>query len=439
MASLLLLALAMSAPQPPGFTVVVPRKLMPPLAPYLKARAADFDTKLAILEDVVSSHQGVDDAEKLKRFLYDEWKHRNVRFVLLVGDADVMPDRYMCLDRATTAAYDYAFYPCDLYYADVARADGTFDDWNGNKEGFHAGYFGEVRGEKNKNDPINFDGVSYLPELALGRWPVSTPAEVATVVHKTLAREKALQDNPLAFRSGVFCCVPGWVDARGRMDGWANSLSGWRCERQFADTPTPPTTANLVKSLNAGVGLVFHVGHGEAWGWDRNLHVRDLKGVKNERVLPVMLSAGCSTAYHATLAPYQGYVDVNGVEHQGTDAGEVFKSPPPPPRCYQSGKYNPASLGEQIVRGGPNGAVAYIGCNTGGQPCGITLLEGFAKSVTNSPNRRLGEAWRDAIHYYYQAEHLADLKPDKGWYPPSIYFQGMKYMLFGDPTTPLGN
>jgi hypothetical protein len=23
------------------------------------------------------------------------------------------------------------------------------------------------------------------------------------------------------------------------------------------------------------------------------------------------------------------------------------------------------------------------------------------------------------------------------WYPPSIFFQGMKFMLFGDPTLPL--
>jgi hypothetical protein len=63
----------------------------------------------------------------------------------------------MVLDRVTPAAYDYAFYPSDLYYADVAKQDGHFDDWNARHEGFHAVYYGEVRGEKNKEDPINFD------------------------------------------------------------------------------------------------------------------------------------------------------------------------------------------------------------------------------------------------------------------------------------------
>ena len=68
--------------------------------------------------------------------------------MLLVGDVDVMPVRFMVLDRVTPAAFDYAFYPSDLYYADLAKADGSFEDWNARKEG-HAGYFGEVRREQN--------------------------------------------------------------------------------------------------------------------------------------------------------------------------------------------------------------------------------------------------------------------------------------------------
>ena len=43
----------------------------------------------------------------------------------------------------------------------------------------------------------------------------------------------------------------------------------------------------------------------------------------------------------------------------------------------------------------------------------------------------------DALAYYWQTEKLADLKPTKDWYPPSIFFQGMKFMLFGDPALSL--
>ena len=111
--------------------------------------------------------------------------------MLLVGDVDVLPVRYMVLDRITPAAFDYAFYPSDLYYADLAKKDGSFEDWNARQDAFHAGYFGEVRGEKNKRDGINYDQIDYLPEVAVGRWPVSTPDE-ARLVAATMAVAAAL-------------------------------------------------------------------------------------------------------------------------------------------------------------------------------------------------------------------------------------------------------
>jgi hypothetical protein len=41
------------------------------------------------------------------------------------------------------------------------------------------------------------------------------------------------------------------------------------------------------------------------------------------------------------------------------------------------------------------------------------------------------------VSYYYDKEHLAKLVPTDSWYPASVFFQGMKFMLFGDPTLPL--
>ena len=113
----------------------------------------------------------------------------------------------------------------------------------------------------------------------------------------------------------------------------------------------------------------------------------------------------------------------------------MFTAPPPPPAVYQRGAYNRTGLGERLLRDGPNGAVAYIGCNTGSQPCGLTLLEGFAKAarrIEAEPRaRRLLER---AVRHYYDAQQLATIVPTDDWYPASIFFQGMKFMLFGDPT-----
>ncbi len=71
----------------------------------------------------------------------------------------------------------------------------------------------------------------------------------------------------------------------------------------------------------------------------------------------------------------------------------------------------------------------------------MTLLAGFVDTLTResqrSDNVTIGDCWAGAVSYYYDHEHLATLKPDTGWYPPSIFFQGMKFMLFGDPSLPM--
>ncbi len=163
--------------------VVAPERFHEALGAFVGHKRRQMPVELVSLEQALTDATGVDDAERLKRWLYAAWRERGVGYALFVGDADCLPVRYMVLDRVTAPAFDYAFYPSDLYYADLAREDGSFDDWNARKEGFHKAYFGEVRGEKNKGDPINYDAVHYRPEIAVGRWPVSTPEEASAVVN----------------------------------------------------------------------------------------------------------------------------------------------------------------------------------------------------------------------------------------------------------------
>ena len=453
-------------PGPHGtLLILAPREFHPALTKYAEYKSQRTTTELIDLEDVLAKSAGVDDPERLKRFLYDRWHgakdaDSRPRYVLLVGDADVMPVRYMVLDRCTEPAFNYAFYPSDLYYADIAKPDGSFEDWNGSKgmpggpEAFHAGYFGEVRGEKNKSDPINFDHIDYRPELAVGRWPVSTPAQVEIVADKSIAYEKSASDpDNTRARRAAFVAIGGWVDNRPLFDSLAARLpSRWAAEKRYytdkgqqpdskepgaaggAEPAPGPDEAHVVALMNEGVGLVLHSGHGSDDWWGGSIGTPSIKKLHNADRLPILLSAGCSTARFATLPPYEAYVDINGVEHAGTNNGEVFKEPPPPPASYQKGKYNLTGLGEQMLRAGPNGAAAYIGCNTGSQPCGITLLEGFVEELSQNRHPRLGDCWAAAVSFYYDHQRLADLKPNDDWYPPSIFFQGMKFMLFGDPS-----
>ncbi len=91
-----------------------------------------------------------------------------------------------------------------------------------------------------------------------------------------------------------------------------------------------------------------------------------------------------------------------------------------------------------MLRQGDDGAVAYIGCNTGGsQPCALTLLEGFVDALARSPAPRLGDCRAQAVSFYYDHQGLATIRPTPDCYPASMFFQAMKLMVFGDPTLPL--
>jgi hypothetical protein len=265
---------------------------------------------------------------------------------------------------------------------------------------------------------------------------VDSVDEIHMVTEKTLAYERALETRKQGIRRAAFVSVPGWVNARSRMAHWAGMLpKGWTSMTLDGSNPKDRRADenHVVTLLNEGASLVLHVGHGEDNGWADSLHTGGLKRLRNADRLPVILSAGCSTSRFATLPPYEPYEDVNGLKHKGTDSGEVFTGPPAPPSVYARGAFNRTGFGEAIVRKGPDGAAAYIGCNTGGQPCALNLLEGFMLSLHDLPEPTLGDCWARAIYHYYDSEHLEILQPNADWYPPSIFFQGMKYMVFGDP------
>ena len=235
----------------------------------------------------------------------------------------------MVLDRITPAAYDYAFYPSDLYYADVARRDGSFDDWNARKDGFHASYFGEVRGEKNKNDAINFDRIDYRAELAVGRWPVDSVAEVELLAEKTMAQDRAnlAAKGKVRANRGIRVCarLGRCPQADGPMDpGASEGMEELEALRRRSEG-SRPTKRHVAGLLNEGASLVFHVGHGEDNGWVHSIQCRHVARLQNADRLPVVLSAGCSTARFATLPPYEPYEDVHGGSTRGRTPARFFR------------------------------------------------------------------------------------------------------------------
>ena len=356
--------------------------------------------------------------------------------MLLVGDVDVMPVRYMVLDRVTPAAFDYAFYPSDLYYADLAKQDGAFDDWNARKDGFHAGYFGEVRGEKNKKDPINYDEVDYRPDIAVGRWPVSTAEEVKTVAAKSIAYEDAVRDGTHpGLRQAALFHVGGWVDARGRIDGLAKKMpDGWKADRYFFDagdgkfsTP-PPDKKHVLAALNQGrfAGGPRRPRQREHLG-GLLLRQRHRQGQERRPAAGDVLRR----VQHGVLRPAAALRRLRGRGRQGAQGhgrGRGIQGAAAPAVAVPEGQIQPDRPGRASAerRAGRGGGLHRLQHR---QPA---VRADAAGRLHGGPARVgsacVGDCWAERCRYYYDKEHLDTLKPNDDWYPPSIFFQGMKYV-----------
>jgi hypothetical protein len=203
--------------------IVGPKAFQSALAPFVAHKSELLPTEFVTLETAVTSSTGDDDAEKLKRYLFERWKSDWVRYVLLVGDCSIMPARYHAIYCGEAKWGNYYFVACDHYYADVAKQDGSFEDWNANKDGHHAQLFGELGRSENPKSPVNIDQIDYLPEIAVGRWPVQNVNQVGLLVGKTIRYEKHVlaDDLPMVRRAGFVCCA-GLADVRGTMDDWCH-------------------------------------------------------------------------------------------------------------------------------------------------------------------------------------------------------------------------
>ena len=206
---------------------------------------------------------GADDAERIRAFIRDAYSRWGTKWVLLGGDTDVIPERL---------AFNVSFYQlehiaADLYYSCL---DGN---WNadGNSE----------YGEGFQDEVVTGDQADLLPEVYVGRAPVSTVLEAQTFVNKTLAYTRTPQsgytDRWLLFAEVLFPQPynGGDIDLDGAqlaedilpLTDLTPGLTVKRLYENHLD-PTyrpgalPENRAAVVSELNQGYGLALHVGHG---------------------------------------------------------------------------------------------------------------------------------------------------------------------------------
>jgi len=175
-------------------------------------------------EDIYSEFSGVDKPEQIKYFIKDAIESSGITYVLLVGGLkselrgkakDTMnygskdwhlPVRYSNLRTSEPG------YITDLYYSDIYKVGGEFDDWDSNNDGVFAKW------------GMNSDRLDFYPDVALGRLACRTIDEVITVVNKIITYEETKAD-PAWFEKIIGITGDGFLDQETLGFSWnTNSL-----------------------------------------------------------------------------------------------------------------------------------------------------------------------------------------------------------------------
>ena len=431
---------------------------------------SDVSTRIYSWQELDESYssQGRDVQERIKKAIASFKKSCNIRYVMLVGDSDRFPVRYCKIYDAY--AWGNGYSPSDLYYADLFESDGTsFEDWDGDGDGI----FGEMLGGEwtpgSTLASINLDDVDLYPDVAVGRVPASTEAEVATYVGKVIEYEFA------SYKAGWFqkglLIVPGYENKDGKFYDYPGSVTAKEVVDGYLNATSVPTTklydtriqglnpalsdgepgpAAIAADINAGVGFVNFSGHGNRLTWSvfDSGHVSNLT---NEGKLPVAFAAACNTAqFHYKTT----YLDVTGTSfnpetecplsdgyHRCWPVNpQAPEAPEPAALQTKNGvSYDVDSMAEAFLVKRDSGAVGYIGSYTGAQSGGQMLDRYFFEAYRYSLRPpALGSMWNYAVRRYIDNDFHIDFNWDSKWYAQAMFHHIQKYLLFGDPSLRVG-
>lgn len=135
------------------------------LADHKTARG--LRTRIVRIQEVVWNYEGVDLAERIRKFIRDAYLYWETEYVLLGGDDEICPHRGLYAEILPYVTDNDV--PAEIYFGGL---DGT---WNDDMDGRW--------GEPGEED--------LLPEVSVGRAPVNTVTEATNFVNKVIRYETA--------------------------------------------------------------------------------------------------------------------------------------------------------------------------------------------------------------------------------------------------------
>lgn len=385
------------------------------------------------IEDIDAQFEGKDGPEKIKHAIETQHRLFGVKYVMLVGDVDICPVRYI---KAINTQWGTRWYPSDLYYSDLYDTDGNFNNWDADSDGI----FGEVDFTGGGLSGTNLDKINMIPDVAVGRVPASTYEEASAYLQKVMsyefsARESYNSNYDSDWAKKALFVVDGGKSPFGDIGlakQYAQPLSNSGISVTYRYQNDPPwdtdpgkRTEEITNMLNSGVGFLCYFGHGDRTSFSGWYSTNDVANINNKLHLPIIYAISCLTAhFHFDLDSYEA---VNGGDWTGG------AEPRPEPAAVQPSKHDRDSMAEEFLLKHTSGAVAYIGTTEVIEHGGKNLARYFFDAYQNmSKPPVLGDLWQNALSRFAGSDALQGM----GGYYAFIHIH--KVMLFGDPSLRVG-
>ena len=181
----------------------------------------NVQTIVKTTEEIYDKYDGRDKPEQIKYFIKDAIETWGISHVLLFGGLksiiyanpkdDInhgakwwyVPVRYSNFQWDGGEGYNFTSgepgYLCDLYYADIYKEGGEFDDWDSNGNNIFAEWSGDI-----------IDELDLYPDVTFGRLACRNKIEAKNVINKIINYEQ--QCDPSWFNSMISISGDGFLD-----------------------------------------------------------------------------------------------------------------------------------------------------------------------------------------------------------------------------------
>ena len=275
--------------------IISPSKFSNVLQPLVDHKNSyNVRTLLKTTEEILGHYQGRDDPEQVKYFIKEAIETWNAKYVLLIGDMDLMPMRISAIDM-----WEDEGIPTDLYYADIYDENGSFCSWdtdNDNKFGEYDWREGDI------------DKVDLYADIKVGRIPCKNSLGLKIAVGKIITYETQTYGTDW-YKNAVLMggdTFPGHGPYEGEVVTEAvsqqitefNSIKLWTSTGNY-------NPRNINQKITEGAGFVSYSGHGYEFGFgtsppndeDRiEYYTPYTLGMLNIKKYPVIFFDACSTA-----------------------------------------------------------------------------------------------------------------------------------------------